>query len=106
MARMARSGGSSRAAVRGVAGSGKTMLALAKAQREARAGRRASLLCYNQPLQDWLKAAVPTSFANDLVVLNYHGLVNRLCREAGVPLWQRRERNEQRISGRSGLPRP
>ena len=83
------------AAIRGVAGSGKTMLALAKAQREARAGRRTLLLCYNQPLQDWLKAAVPASFADDLVVLNYHSLVNRLCREAAVPLWERREGNEQ-----------
>ena len=84
-----------KAAIRGVAGSGKTMLALAKAQREARAGRRTLLLCYNQPLQDWLKAAVPASFANELVVLNYHSLVNRLCREASVPLWERREQNDQ-----------
>ena len=79
-----------KAAIRGVAGSGKTMLALAKAQREARAGRRTLLLCYNQPLQDWLKAAVPESFANELVVLNYHSLASRLCQEAGVPLWERR----------------
>ena len=71
------------------------MLALAKAQREARAGRRTLLLCYNQPLQDWLKAAVPASFSNDLVVLNYHSLVNRLCREAGVALWERREGSDQ-----------
>ena len=84
-----------RAAIRGVAGSGKTMLALAKAQREARAGRRTLLLCYNQPLQDWLKAAVPASFANDLVVLNYHSLASRLCREAGVLLWELREGNDQ-----------
>lgn len=84
-----------KAAIRGVAGSGKTMPALAKAQREARAGRRTLLLCYNQPLQDWLKAAVPESFANELVVLNYHSLASRLCQEAGVPLWERRERNDQ-----------
>ena len=84
-----------KAAIRGVAGSGKTMLAPAKAQREARAGRRTLLLCYNQPLQDWLKAAVPESFADDLVVLNYHSLASRLCQEAGVPLWERRERNDQ-----------
>ena len=84
-----------KAAIRGVAGSGKTMLALAKAQREARAGRRTLLLCYNQPLQDWLKAAVPESFANELVVLNYHSLTSRLCQEAGVPLWERRERSDQ-----------
>ena len=69
------------------------MLALAKAQREARAGRRTLLLCYNQPLQDWLRAAVSESFANDLVVSNYHGLASGLCRKAGVPLWERRDQN-------------
>ena len=84
-----------KSAIRGVAGSGKTILALAKARREARAGRRTLLLCYNQPLQDWLRAAVPASFANYLVVLNYHSLASRLCREAGVPLWERREGNDQ-----------
>ena len=84
-----------KAAIRGVAGSGKTMLAPAKAQREARAGRRTLLPCYNQPLQDWLKAAVPALFGKDLVVLNYHSLVSRLCREAGVPLWERRDGNDQ-----------
>ena len=84
-----------KAAIRGVAGSGKTMLALAKAQREARAGRRTLLLCYNRPLQDWLKAAVPESFSDDLVVLNYHSLVNRLCRMADVPLWERGDPSDQ-----------
>ncbi|MDE0105027.1 MAG: NERD domain-containing protein [Bryobacterales bacterium] len=84
-----------KAAIRGVAGSGKTMLALAKAQREARAGRRTLLLCYNRPLQDWLKAAVPESFATKLVVLNYHSLVNRLCMKAGVPLWERGDQKDR-----------
>ena len=84
-----------KAAIRGVAGSGKTMLALARAQRDARAGHGPLLPCDNEPLQDWLKAAVPPSFANELVVLNYHSLVNRLCQAAGVPLLERREGNDQ-----------
>ena len=84
-----------KAAIRGVAGSGKTMLALAKAQSEAREGRRTLLLCYNQPLQNWLKGVVPASFSNDLVVLNYHSLASRLCREAAVPLWERGDKTDQ-----------
>ena len=38
---------------------------------------------------------MPASFANELVVLNYHSLVSRLCREAGMRLWERREGNDQ-----------
>ena len=63
-----------RAAIRGVTGSRKTMLALAKAQREARAGCRTLLLCCNQQLQDWLKAAVPEWFARDLAHLHARSL--------------------------------
>ena len=37
------------------------------------------------------------SFARNLVVLNYHSLVSRLCGEAGVPLWERRDGNDQQF---------
>jgi hypothetical protein len=43
-----------RAAIEGVAGSGKTILAMGQAQRFARQGKRTLLLCYNRPLADWL----------------------------------------------------
>lgn len=77
-----------RAAIRGVAGSGKTILALAKAQAIARTGARTLFLCYNRPLKDWLRNAVSESFGDSLVIENYHGLADALCRQAGVPLWQ------------------
>ena len=77
-----------RAAIRGVAGSGKTILALAKAQQMARDGHRTLFLCYNRPLRDWLQQAIPESFSDDLVIDTYHGLTDELCREAGVPLWE------------------
>lgn len=60
-----------KAAVRGVAGSGKTILALAKAQAIARDGARTLFLCYNRPLQDWLRNAVSESFGDSLVIKNY-----------------------------------
>ncbi len=75
-----------KAAISGVAGSGKTMLAIAKAQAAARAGMRTALLCYNVPLKNWLvQAAVPDSLGDTLIVDNYHGLAATLCRRAGVP---------------------
>ncbi|WP_428101282.1 NERD domain-containing protein [Candidatus Rariloculus sp.] len=83
----------SRAAIRGVAGSGKTILALAKAQAIAREGARTLFLCYNRPLKDWLRDAVPESFGDDLVIENYHGLTDALCKQAGVPLWEMGDTN-------------
>jgi hypothetical protein len=73
-----------KAAIRGVAGSGKTILALAKAQDTARRGLRTLFLCYNRPLKDWLTQATPESFSDDLVIDTYHGLVEHLCRKVGV----------------------
>ena len=43
------------AAICGVAGSGKTILAMAKAQELARSGMRTLFLCFNKPLKDWIK---------------------------------------------------
>ncbi len=75
-----------KAAIRGVAGSGKTILALAKAQSLARAGVRTLLLCYNRPLKDWLQEAVPESFGEHLTIDTYHGLADDLCKAAGLRL--------------------
>ena len=73
-----------KAAIRGVAGSGKTILALGKAQETARAGMRTLFLCYNRPLKDWLLHAIPESFGENLTVNTYHGLVEDMCRKAGI----------------------
>ena len=74
-----------KAAISGVAGSGKTLLAIAKAQAMAREGYRTLLICYNHPLKDWLCDAVADAFGGNLVIDNYHGLAYDLCRTAGVP---------------------
>ena len=73
------------AAIKGVAGSGKTILALAKAQESARKGLRTLFLCYNRPLKDWVLQALPDSAGDGLVIDTYHGLVADLCRKAKVP---------------------
>ena len=76
-----------KAAIHGVAGSGKTILALAKAQAMARDGVRTLFLCYNHSLKEWLRDAVPKSFTENLVIDTYHGLTDELCKAASVPLW-------------------
>ena len=80
------------------------LVALAKAQSMARDGLRTLFLCYNQPLRDWIRQAVPESFEDRLVIENFHGLAGRLCREAGVPLWQKGNPNDQ-VFWRDGSPR-
>ena len=83
------------AAISGVAGSGKTLLALAKAQAMARDGLRTLFLCYNRPLREWLRQAVPRSFRDSLVIDHYHGLANSLCEAANVPLWDMGDTNDR-----------
>jgi hypothetical protein len=73
------------AAIKGVAGSGKTILALAKAQASARKGLRTLFLCYNRPLKDWVLQMLPQTSSDGLVVDTYHGLVADLCWKAKVP---------------------
>jgi len=73
------------AAIKGVAGSGKTILALAKAQESARKGFRTLFLCYNRPLKDWVLQMLPENLGDSLVIDTYHGLVADLCWQAKVP---------------------
>src|SRR5262249_13374924 len=84
----------SRAAIGGVAGSGKTLLALAQAQRFARSGKRTLLVCYNRPLADWLATRLPDKFAATVVIDTFHGLAARICRVAGVRFDTSREDND------------
>ena len=74
-----------RAAIEGVAGSGKTILAMAQAQRFARMGRRTLLVCYNRPLADWLRSQLPEQYRNTIVVESYHRLCREMCRIAKLP---------------------
>ena len=77
-----------RVAVRGGAGTGKTVLALEKARRLADEGFRTLLTCYNRKLADYL-ASLCASTAN-LDVMGFHQLchrqVQRARRESGRDL--------------------
>ena len=67
------------AAIKGQAGTGKTLLALAKAQQMAQSGLRTLFLCYNRPLRNWLSDTAQTNFESDLSIRTYHELVYELC---------------------------
>lgn len=73
-----------RVAIEGVAGSGKTLLAKAQAQRFARQGLRTLLLCYNKALAQWLDSSVPEQFDGYITVKHFHGLCNEFCLKHGI----------------------
>lgn len=70
-------------AVSGVAGSGKTTIAITLAQREAQAGKRVLMLCYNKGLASWLNAQLPSGpiGAGEMKIDTYHGFVSELAKE-------------------------
>lgn len=67
-----------RAAIKGVAGSGKTLLAKAQAQRFADKGMKTLFVCYNRTLADWLEASMPEQYSDTITVTNFH---RHTCRE-------------------------
>jgi hypothetical protein len=78
-----------RVLVEGVAGSGKTFLALHRAQAFAREGKRTLFVCYNKELAAWLRAHVeedPTTaeFRGLLTIKHFHALAADLTKEAGI----------------------
>lgn len=78
-----------RVLVEGVAGSGKTLLALYRALAFAREGRRTLFVCYNKELAAWLGANVnedPTTaeFRNLLTVKHFHSLAADLAKDGGI----------------------
>jgi len=79
-----------RAAISGAAGSGKTMMAVEKAERLAREGFRVLLTCYNKSLGQHLVAAsagVRSQVgADQFFVGTFHGWCAHVAQEAGLPL--------------------
>lgn len=68
--------------VEGTAGSGKTMMALARARSFAEQGMQSLLLCYNRKLADWLRRI--TEGVEGLKVAHFHGLCWEFCQKAGL----------------------
>ncbi len=65
-------------AISGGAGTGKTMLAVHRAQELAREGKRVLFLCYNQPLADQLIRA--TSDADSLHTMTFHQFCGKVIK--------------------------
>ena len=75
--------------IEGVAGSGKTLLAVERALAFARQGIRCLLVCYNKELAQWIReqlAADPdrAEVATLIDVYHFHALAADLAREAGL----------------------
>ena len=73
-----------RARVAGVAGSGKTLLALEHARRSAASGRRTLLLSGGRVHARWLAESIGDAHAGRLEVLSFHGLCRRVTEAAGA----------------------
>ena len=71
----------SRAAIKGAAGTGKTVLAMEKARRMALAGKRVLLLCFNRPLAAHLAREADGAFA----IETFHVFCRRLAQRAELP---------------------
>ena len=85
------------ALIQGGAGTGKTLLALAKAQQTTQSGMRTLLLCYNRPLADWLNKTAQTDFDCSLTINNYHGLVHDFCKASGIEFDPNKASDEQKF---------
>ena len=72
--------------INGGAGTGKTVLAVQKAIREAQEGRNTLLLCFNRLLADDLKSRVsslPKNMSELIRVCNFHSLCEDICLAEG-----------------------
>lgn len=79
-------------AISGGAGSGKTVLAIEKAVRATRAGRRTLLTCFNSPLAAYLESVAGDE--PNLVVSSFHSLCSRLAMQADIQLTQSASQRE------------
>ncbi len=82
--------GQDRVLVDGVAGSGKTFLALERALSFAREGRRTLFVCFNSALAGWIRRQVnedprTADYRTDLTVRNFHALAKELATKADIP---------------------
>lgn len=77
-----------RMVIGGFAGSGKTMLAVEKAMRLARAGFRVLLTCYNKRLATDLRRSLAENplLWTGLDIYHFHDLCTKLAKEYGIPL--------------------
>ena len=78
------SAGTSSRQLKAVPETGKTLLAIAKAQSLAASGLRTLLVCYNRALKDWLVQNLSDEFGSLLSIQTYHNLVAEFCEKANI----------------------
>lgn len=86
-----------KALIKGVAGSGKTLLALAQANRFAAEGKKVLFTCYNKKLAKWLSEQIPNEFKNQIVVRSFHSLAINLCKQAKIDYVIPKEKDKQAL---------
>lgn len=79
-----------RVLVKGIAGSGKTFLALDRALAFAREGRKTLFICFNKELARWLERLLEsdpthTAYLDNLTIENFHRLTSNLAKKAEIP---------------------
>ena len=79
----------SRVAVKGVAGSGKTMLAMSKARDFADQDKRVLFVCFNEMLSLFLNDQLPDKYKDKIVIRNFHKLCKEWVESAGLK-WPRK----------------
>lgn len=84
-----------RLAIRGYAGTGKTLLALEKARRLYHEGLSVAVLCFNRALSEDMRKSL-IKYSDRVTVSNYHALCWRLCKEAGLPFNPPQDEDEER----------
>ena len=73
-----------RALIQGVAGSGKTMLAQAQAEKFASAGKTTLFVCFNKTLAKWISDSICDEYRALITVIHFHGLCAEWARRAGL----------------------
>jgi hypothetical protein len=74
-----------RARVDGVAGSGKTLLAVEQARRYANAGKRTLFLCYNKSLAAWIRGTLKGDEVTAYIeVRTFHDFCAHACNQANI----------------------
>jgi hypothetical protein len=78
-----------RAAIRGVAGTGKTLLAIEQCRRSAQAGDRVLFVCYNRQLAIFVRRELTRDLGplmTDVTVASYHDMAGEWGHRIGLPV--------------------
>ena len=83
-----------RAAIEGVAGSGKTLLARAQAERFADQGKSVLMVCFNKALAEWLTSSLADLYKDKITIRHFHGLGADLCKKAEIEFYPSKDHEQ------------